>query len=361
MNASDLALSVERHCTSKLVADLSAIETLGFGGEALASIGAVARLRVASRPHNSEYGWQLTVERGKSSEISPAAMGIGTEIEIADLFFSMPARLKFMKSERAESTAVSETVRQIAMAHPHIRFTLSGSHRNVADYMTTDSADPWQRIEQAIGKDFRDNALAIESRRDDIRLTGFAALPTFNRGNTARQYFYVNGRPVRDKQLLGALRGAYADFLPRHRHPVAALFLTLTPAEVDVNVHPAKAEVRFRDPGGVRGLIVGSLRQALAVAGHRATTTGGAAMQSAFHPGRVVPGPWSDYGRPLEPPTSLAKPSRPRSTMSERAPISAHCTPKRWRPRPRFHVRLASRAPNSTRTTSSVRPRTGSL
>jgi DNA mismatch repair protein MutL len=213
-----------------------------------------------------------------------------------------------MKSERAEAAAITETVRQIAMAHPEIRFTLSGTDRQIVDLAAADSADEALRIEQVIGKDFRDNAVAIEAARDDVRLSGFAGLPTFNRGNSSRQYFFVNGRAVRDKQLFGALRGAYADFLARDRHPVAALFIDLPPREVDVNVHPAKAEVRFRDPGKIRGLIVGAIKQALAKAGHRSTSTGGAAMQSAFRPGTIAPRqPWTDYGRPLAPAAAFAE------------------------------------------------------
>jgi len=310
MSRDDLALSIERHCTSKLDGDLSAIDTLGFRGEALASIGAVARLKLASRERGADHGWQIAVEGGRPSDVTPAAVARGTQIEVSDLFFSTPARLKFMKSERAEATAITETVRQIAMAHPEIRFTLSGADRNLMDFGAA-GPDPALRIEQGIGKDFRDNAVAIEAERDGARLSGFVGLPTFNRGNSARQYFYVNGRAVRDKQLFGALRAAYADFLPRDRHPVAALFIALPTAEVDVNVHPAKAEVRFRDPGKIRGLIVGAIKQALGETGHLATTTGGAAMQSAFRPGAVPPPrSWSQYGRPLEPPAGFAEPGQ---------------------------------------------------
>ncbi len=313
MDRADLALSVERHCTSKLTAGLRAIETLGFRGEALASIGAVARLRVASRRRGDEHGWQIAVEGGRASELAPAATNPGTQVEAADLFFATPARLKFMKTERAEAAAIVETVRQIAMAHPEIRFTLSGTDRTVIDFP---AADPAIRIEQAIGREFRDNAVPIHAEREGARLSGFAALPTYNRGNSARQYFFVNGRAVRDKQLFGALRAAYADFVSRDRHPVAALFIDLAPAEVDVNVHPAKAEVRFRDPGKIRGLIVGAIKEVLASAGHRATSTGGEALRAAFRTGPALPGrptaapAWSSYGRPIEPPAGFAEPDQ---------------------------------------------------
>lgn len=287
MAREDLKLAVERHCTSKLSGGLSAIETLGFRGEALASIGAVARLSVASRQEGSEHGWRINIEGGTVSEIEPAAINAGTQIEVRDLFFATPARLKFMKSERAETAAISEVVRQAAMAFPGVRFVLSGSDRSLSDFGAAGAGGQLRRMEQILGAEFRDNALPIDADRNDVRLSGFVSLPTFNRGNAARQYFFVNGRPVRDKQLFGALRAAYSDVLARDRHAVAALFIDLHPSLVDVNVHPAKAEVRFRDPGLVRGLIVGAIKQALTEAGHRSASTGGLAMQSAF----VRPGP----------------------------------------------------------------------
>ena len=312
MDADDLALSVERHCTSKLSDDLSAIATLGFRGEALASIGAVARLTIASRRRGVDHGWRIVVDGGKASGLAPAAINAGTQIEVDDLFFATPARLKFMKSERAEANAITETVRQMAMAHPEIRFTLTGSDRAMTDFR---AAAPADRIAEVLGGEFGDNALAIDAERDGVRLSGFAGLPTFNRGNSQRQYFFVNGRAVRDKQLFGALRAAYADFLSRDRHPVAALFVDLPAAEVDVNVHPAKAEVRFRDPGKIRGLVIGTLREACAAAGHRASTTVGSAMQSAFRPGGGLRDVWSSYGEPQDPPPAgpmpVAAPNAP--------------------------------------------------
>ncbi len=278
----DLTLAVERHCTSKLKGDLSAIETLGFRGEALASIGAVARLGISSRQRGSDHGWRVGVEGGHMLDIQPAAISPGTQVEVRDLFFATPARLKFMKSERAEAAAISDVVRQTAMAHPEVRFVLSGSDRALTDFAASGEDGRLQRMEQVLGAEFRDNAIAIDAEREGIRLTGFAGLPTFNRGNSSRQFFFVNGRPVRDKQLFGALRAAYADFLSRDRHPVAALFIEAPAKFVDVNVHPAKAEVQFRDPGLVRGLVVGAIRETLAEAGHRSSSTGAAAMQNAF-------------------------------------------------------------------------------
>jgi len=202
-----------------------------------------------------------------------------------------------MKSERAEATAISEIVRQAALAYPRIRFTISGSDRSILNIPSAGPDGLLTRVEQIFGRDFRENAIAIVAERDGVRLSGYASLPTFNRGNTARQYFFVNGRPVRDKQLFGALRAAYADFLARDRHAVTALFLQIPPALVDVNVHPAKAEVRFRDAGLVRGLVVGGIREALAIEGHRSSTTGAISMQAAFSRGQ--PPPESQSAAPL--------------------------------------------------------------
>ncbi|MGV8839516.1 MAG: DNA mismatch repair endonuclease MutL [Bauldia sp.] len=276
----DLPLAVERHCTSKLDGGLDAIRTLGFRGEALASIAAVGRLTVTSRRRGADAGWAIAVDGGRVSAAVPAAAAPGTRVEVSDLFFATPARLKFMKSERAETAAITETVRRLAMTNPGIRFALSGPDRALTDLPATDGFA--ERLEQILGRDFAENSVEIEAERGGVRLSGRAGLPTYNRGNAVQQYLFVNGRAVRDKQLLGALRGAYADFIGRDRHPVAALFIDLPPDMVDVNVHPAKAEVRFRDPGLVRGLVVGAVREALAGAGHRATRTGAAAMADAF-------------------------------------------------------------------------------
>ena len=303
MDRSDLVLAVERHCTSKLTDRFDAIATLGFRGEALASIGAVARLSVSSRRRDGDHGWRVTVEGGRRAGPSPSSISSGTQIEVSDLFFATPARLKFMKSERAEASAITDIVRQTAMAHPEIRFVLSGSDRTPIDRAAAGPADHSQRLEQLLGPEFLQNAITVDAEREGIRLRGQTSLPTFNRGNAARQYFFVNDRPVRDKQLLGAFRGAYTDVLPRARHAVAALFIEVPPSEVDVNVHPAKAEVRFRDPGAVRGLIVGAIREALAGAGHRATSTGGTALRSLLatsgRPTAEVPLPREQPGRAI--------------------------------------------------------------
>ena len=293
MSADELELAVERHATSKLAMDeagredLMRIATLGFRGEALPSIGAVARLSIVSRAQGADTAHRIAVEGGRKSAVEPAAGPPGTRIEVRDLFYATPARLKFMKSERAETMAVSDTVKRLAMAHPEVGFTLTSESRNMLRVEPELPGEGGQlsRLSAIMGRDFSANALPIDATREDVRLTGFAGLPTYNRGNAQLQYLFVNGRPVRDKLVVGAVRGAYADFLARDRHPVVALFVDIDPAQLDVNVHPAKTEVRFRDAGLVRGLIVGALKYALNDAGHRASTTVAGDALSALRPG----------------------------------------------------------------------------
>lgn len=287
MTRDDLALAVERHCTSKLdAADLLDIRTLGFRGEALPSIGAVARLSIATRHAAEPHGWEIAVEGGAKSEPRPAALAGGTRVEVRDLFFATPARLKFLKTDRAEAGAVTEVIRRLALARPDIRFSLAGSDRMPLDLPTARGADAFlARIAQVVGADFPENAVPIEAAREGVALVGHAGLPTYHRAASTQQYLMVNGRPVRDRLLLGAIRGAYQDVMRADRHPVVVLDIRLDPHEVDVNVHPTKADVRFREQGLVRGLIVGAIREALARAGHRASTTVGAATLSALRPG----------------------------------------------------------------------------
>lgn len=282
MTRNDLALAVERHCTSKLANDLLDISTLGFRGEALPSIGSIAELRILSRAKDEPNAWQISVDNANVHPVKPGALSAGTVIEVRDLFSRVPARRKFLKSDRAETNAITETVKRIALAFPGIHFTLGGGDRSALDWPAGTMRD---RIRQIVGREFLDNAMTVEAEREGIVMRGFAGLPTFNRGNALNQFFFVNGRPVRDKQLMGAVRGAYSDFLPRDRHPVLVLFLTVPPQEVDVNVHPAKADVRFRDAALVRGLLVGSLKRAILDAGHRASSEGGTGMAAAFRPG----------------------------------------------------------------------------
>jgi DNA mismatch repair protein MutL len=302
MGPDDLSLAIRRHCTSKLSDTLFDIRSLGFRGEALPSIGSVAKLTITSRPQGAGSGAEITVTGGKVGDVRPAAANPGTTVEVRDLFFATPARLKFMKTEKAEAGAITEIVKRMAIAFPAIRFVLSGTDRSLLDFPATGD-DHLARIAQVLGADFKDNAIELDAEREDVRLTGFAGVPTFNRGNSAHQYAFVNGRPVQDKQILSAIRGAYAETIPQGRYPVAVLSLTLDPALVDVNVHPAKSDVRFRDPGLVRGLIVGAIRQSLQREGDRASTTGAGGMLRAFRPG-FSPQPaqaWSAETSPSRP------------------------------------------------------------
>jgi len=287
MSRDDLTLSVERHATSKLPGDdLIRIQFLGFRGEALPSIGAVSRLTITSRRDGDENAWAIGVEGGIVSAPTPAAFSKGTQVEVRDLFFATPARLKFLKSTRAEQTHVTEAIKRLAMAHPKIGFTLSDAKRKILDFPPVNNGlfdARLDRLSAVMGREFADNALLIEAEREGILLSGYAGLPTLNRGNAALQFLFVNTRPVADRMLYGALRGAYRDFLAANRYPLVALFIDSPPDLVDVNVHPAKTEVRFQDQGLVRGLIVGAIKHALADAGHRASTTVSEAALGAMH------------------------------------------------------------------------------
>ncbi|WP_337187381.1 DNA mismatch repair endonuclease MutL [Phenylobacterium sp.] len=294
LTAEELPLAVERHATSKLAPgedggyDLLRIATLGFRGEALPSIGSVARLSIASRARGMADANAIFVDGGAVGAVAPAGFPgpHGARVEVRDLFYATPARLKFMKSERSEAQAITEEIKRQAMAHEAVGFALDVDGRRTLRLPAEAAGDAGRlaRLATILGRDFSDNALLIDHEREGVRLSGYAGLPTYNRGNAAHQYLFVNGRPVRDRLLQGALRGAYADFLARDRHPVAALYVELDPSLVDVNVHPAKAEVRFRDPGLVRGLIVSGLRHSLAAAGHRASTTVAQAALGGFRP-----------------------------------------------------------------------------
>ncbi|GLQ28692.1 DNA mismatch repair endonuclease MutL [Sulfitobacter pacificus] len=288
----DLPLALSRHATSKIDgSDLLNIHTFGFRGEALPSLGAVGRLTITSRAAGHE-GAEITVNGGQTGAVKPAALNGGTVVTLRDLFYATPARLKFLRTDRAEAQAIGDVVKRLAMADPFVSFTLrdvsgGGEGRNVFR-VGAEQGDLFDalhgRLAQVLGREFADNALQIDAEREGLHLTGFAALPTYSRGSAVAQYLFVNGRPVRDKLLVGALRGAYFDFLSRDRHPAAALFIDCDPTLVDVNVHPAKSEVRFRDPGLARGLIVSALRHALANAGHRASTTVAGATLGAMTP-----------------------------------------------------------------------------
>jgi len=294
MSPDDMQLAMERHATSKLTPsdegqyDLTNIQTMGFRGEALPSIGAVARLDMISRTPDSPEAWQLSVHGGMTKGPSPAAFnGHGTKIEVRDLFYATPARLKFLKSDGAESTVIGDVLRRLAMARADVGFSLISGGRKIFHFTPRENNDLGRlaRLGEIMGKGFSDNALAIEAERDGAKVSGFAGLPTFNRAMPDKQYLFVNGRPIRDKLVTGSVRAAYADFLARDRHPAVALFLSCPPDMVDVNVHPAKTEVRFRDAGSIRGLLIGALRHALGEAGHRAATT-----TSDYALGKMTPG-----------------------------------------------------------------------
>jgi DNA mismatch repair protein MutL len=333
MDPVDLALAVERHATSKLADDdLFNILTLGFRGEALPSIGSIATLSIKTRQRDAENGLEIVVERGAKGGLRPAALNCGTVVEVRDLFSATPARLKFMKSERAENMAVSEIVKRLAMANPGVAFSLTTGERAglVLPAQPIGPEGLLARLGRIMGREFLEDALALDGARGGVRVFGFAGLPTLHRPDTGLQFLFVNGRPVRDRLMLGAVRAAYGDLLPKGRHPLLALFVELDPREVDVNVHPTKAEVRFRDAATARSLIIGGLRHALEVAGHRATTLGGirtletmargatqAGLQPSAHAGRSQ-APWSGGAAmgDRSPPSGSARPpaeSRPYS------------------------------------------------
>ena len=275
MSAADLELAVERHATSKLKGeDLSHILTLGFRGEALPSIGAVARLRITSRARDEAEAHCVEVDGGRKAQIKPAARAAGTDVEVRDLFYATPARLKFMKSERAETAAIADAVKRLALAHPEVAFSLSNGEHTT---LRLDACPPGlldhalARLGRILGAEFVDDALPVSATRGTVTVEGYAGLPTLHRPNGLSIYLVVNGRPVRDRLIAGTVRAAYGDLVPRGRYPMVALFVDIPPEEVDVNVHPAKTELRFRDANGVRSLLIGAVREALSAAGHRAS------------------------------------------------------------------------------------------
>ncbi len=333
MSAEELPLAVERHATSKLVRaeELERIATLGFRGEALPSIGAVARLEILSRTPEAANAWRIRVEGGRIAGPEPAAGAPGTRVEVRDLFYATPARLKFLKSARAETTAILDVVRRLAMAHPTIAFEATSEGRRVFAYAAADASLPYlaasaKRLADVLGAAFLADSIEIDVRHDGRRLVGRAGLPTHSRGNALQQYLFVNGRTVRDRLLVGAVRAAYQDLLPRDRHPVVALHLELPPEDVDINVHPAKTEVRFKDAGRVRALIVTALREALATAGPRTAATLASGLR--VHPGHG--GGRRGYGRTpaaASPPAAAAE-----AAAGFQAPLDAPLPPAVERP-----------------------------
>ena len=325
MDESDLVLAIERHATSKLPnSDLSNIDTLGFRGEALPSIGAVARLTIQSRTRHSAEGAEIIVDAGNKTGPRPAALNPGTQVEVRDLFYATPARLKFMKSERAEQAAITDALKRLAMAHPGVGFILTSGERTtlrVPAAMAGDSEAVLARLGRIMGSDFMADARPVLAEREGLRVQGFAGLPTLNRTNQMMQFLFVNGRPVRDKLLGGAVRAAYGDLVPRGRFPMLALFLTVPPQDVDVNVHPAKAEVRFCDPRAVRGLIVSALRQVLEEAGHSASAAlGGHAFAHAVAGNGTAR--HSGYSSHRPAPSALAFAEEAQAPFGNFAPVS---------------------------------------
>ena len=325
MDAADLALALERHATSKLPGDsLDEVATLGFRGEALPSIASVARIRLESRVRGAD-GWARMIDNGRLEGEGPAALPPGTRVIVEELFAKVPARRKFLRSERSEYAACLDAVKRLAMARPDIGFTLD--HDGRRSLSVPPDEDRPARVAALTDRELAANSLAIDYARGPARLGGVAGLPTFNRGVADHQYLFVNGRPVKDRLLIGAVRAAYQDLLARDRHPVLALFIDLPGDEVDVNVHPAKTEVRFRDPANIRGLIIGGLRHALDEAGHR----------SAQHPSAAALGNWQS-----EP---LRSPSFPRP-----APGQASV----WESRPDYAAPAAELAPLQARAEPAV-------
>ncbi|MCB1476005.1 MAG: DNA mismatch repair endonuclease MutL [Rhodobiaceae bacterium] len=302
MSREDVSLAIERHATSKIEGDnIVDIRTLGFRGEALPSIGSVARLSIVTRTQDADNGWRVEVDAGNVSPPVPAASNTGTRVEVADLFYATPARLKFLKSETSENQAIADIVRRLALAHHDVAFALTVAERNL--FSLPGESGPseearYRRLAAVLGSDIEDNMLPIDVAREGVELTGFVGLPTWHRANARQQYIFVNGRPVRDKTLSGAIRAGYMDVMARDRHPVVALWLSLPPRSIDVNVHPAKTEIRFRDAGLVRGLLVSALRRAFAGSGPASAASHADAALAAFSAGPARSGWNSPSWRP---------------------------------------------------------------
>lgn len=333
MSQDDLALCVERHATSKLADDdLSTISTLGFRGEALPSIGSVAHLSIVTA-QQAGSGFEIVVDRGRKEGLKPAASNVGTKVEVRDLFSATPARLKFVKSERSENQAINEIMKRIAMAHPDIAFTVTTGQRTALALPKSGVSgdDLLARLGRIMGKDFLNDAIPVKAATEAATVRGFIGLPTLNRADASQQFLFVNGRPVKDKLLFGSVRAAYGDLLPRGRSPMLALFVDVAPTDVDVNVHPAKVEVRFRDAGRVRGLLISAMRAALGEAGHQASAFGGVktidTLASSITPSTAnasyAPGTAANGNRPIYP----ARPMRGGLAEDLQAPFDAVTTP----------------------------------
>lgn len=272
MSPQELVLAVQRHATSKLPEDdLFDIKFLGFRGEALPSIGSVSRMSITSRTAGSDNAWRIAVIGGDMEEPVPATLPCGTSIQVKDLFYATPARLKFLKTDRTETGQSLDMIKRLAMAHPLVSFSLTSDGKTI--FKVNSVKNSLERLRDVMGKEFAENSLPLDYERGNARLSGFAALPTFNRGTSLEQYLFVNGRPVKDRLLIGAVKAAYQDVLAHDRYPVVALFIDISGSDVDVNVHPAKAEVRFRDNQSIRGMIISAIRNSIAGAGFRSANT----------------------------------------------------------------------------------------
>ena len=302
MNEDDLILSIERHATSKLDKDnLDDIRSLGFRGEALASIGSVSELIIASKTIGADSGLKLSISQSKRINPKPFSMNFGTIVEVKNLFDAIPARKKFLKSDRAENSAITDVIKRQAMANPNVHFILEGSDRATKNWSSQRGKGALAaRVAQVMGADFVNNSMPIDFTWQGVSIAGLAGLPTFSKANSLSQFYFVNGRAVRDKILLGATRAAFADYLFRDRFPVVALFVSIEPSEVDVNVHPAKTEVRFRDSGAVRSAIIRAIKLGLENAGYKASSSVAEATISAFKSPNFGTGFSGNYSTPQQ-------------------------------------------------------------
>lgn len=282
IKSDELGLAILRHCTSKMDDDIHNITHLGFRGEALPSIGSVAKLRLISKHKDAKTPYEIEINAGKISPIKFSSHNKGTTVEVRDLFYIIPARLKFMKSDKAENLAISQVVRNISIAHPNIHFVLSGTDRQKIEYINLPEHKSIQRINEVIDKNFSQHAIELRCSCDEISLKGYICTAQFDKGNNLSQYVYINNRPVRDKLILSAIRVAYSDVIPKDRHGVCVLFFTMPPHLVDVNVHPAKADVRFQSPNVIRSFIIHSIREALTQKGMQSSTNSSTAMLKSF-------------------------------------------------------------------------------
>jgi DNA mismatch repair protein MutL len=324
MGADDLSLCIERHATSKLSdGNLVDIRTLGFRGEALPSIGSVSRMSITSRLKDSGVAHVLHIESGRRRDLKPAALTFGTEIEVRDLFYATPARLKFLKTDRTETAEAADVVRRLALAHPATGFSFVTEERRMIDTPSGETCDA--RVARIMSAEFMENAVAFAGEREAVKVQGYAGLPTYSRAQGSMQFAFVNGRPVRDKLITGAIRGAYTDLMPRARFPAVVIFLTCPSERVDVNVHPAKSEVRFRDGAFVRGLIVSTIRAAIASRGMVANTDLGRATVSSFRPPSPPTRPYGGFAErqdAFDMNTPLSAPME-ETTLTDEYPLGA--------------------------------------